>query len=52
MTESDLQFTPLTVTVIVLRIWFAQRSDVYVAGDMLVYYQMNDNERGWGRTYL
>ena len=44
MTESDLQFTPLTVTVIVLRIWFAQRSDVYVAGDMLVYYQMNDNE--------
>ena len=44
MTESDLQFTPLTVTVIVLRIWFAQRSDVYVAGDLLVYYQMNDNE--------
>ena len=43
MAESDLQFVPLTDTVIILRLWFAQRSDVYVAGDMLVYYRMNDN---------
>ncbi len=43
MAESDLQFVPLTDTVITLRSWFAHRSDVYVAGDMLVYYRMNDN---------
>ncbi len=43
MAESELQWVPLTDTVITLKSWFAQRSDVYVAGDMLVYYRMNDN---------
>ena len=43
MAESELQFVPLTDTVIILKIWFAHRPDVYAAGDMLVYYRMNDN---------
>ena len=43
MAESELQFVPLTDTVITLKNWFAHRSDVYVAGDMLVYYRINDN---------
>ena len=51
MTESDLQFTPLTVTVIVLRIWFAQRSDVYVAGDLLCITRCTTTKCGGGRTF-
>ena len=43
MAASDLQYVPLTETVSTLRIHFIDRSDVYVAGDMLVYYRMNDN---------
>ena len=43
MAESELQWVPLTDTVITLKSWFADRPDVYVAGDMLVYYRMNDN---------
>ena len=43
MAESDWQYIPLTETVSTLRIWFQDRPDVYVAGDMLVYYRMNDN---------
>ena len=42
MAESDLQYVPLTETVSVLRVRFSDRSDVYVAGDMLVYYRTND----------
>ena len=42
MAESDLQYVPLTETVSVLRVRFADRSNVYGAGDMLVYYRMND----------
>ena len=42
MAESDLQYVPLTETVSALRVRFSGRSDVYVAGDMLVYYRMND----------
>ena len=42
MAASDLQYVPLTETVSTLRIHFIDRSDVYVAGDMLVYYRMND----------
>ena len=44
LAESDLQFTPLTETVHVLRQRYRERSDVYVAGNLLVYYRMNDNE--------
>lgn len=43
MAESDLQYVPLTETVSTLRNRFIDRPDVYVAGDMLVYYRMNDN---------
>ena len=43
MAESDLQYVPLTETVSVLRTRFFDRSDVYIAGDMLVYYRINDN---------
>ena len=43
MAESDWQYIPLTETVSTLRIWFLDRPDVYVAGDMLVYYRINDN---------
>ncbi len=44
LAESDLQFTPLTETVHVLRRRYRDRSDVYVAGNLLLYYRMNDNE--------
>lgn len=42
MAESDLQYVPLTETVSVLRVRFSNRADVYVAGDMLVYYRPNE----------
>ena len=42
MAESDLQYVPLTETVSALRVRFSDRSSVYVAGNMLVYYRMND----------
>ena len=43
MAESDWQYIPLTETVSTLRVWFQDRPDVYIAGDMLVYYRINDN---------
>lgn len=43
LAESDLQFNPLTETVHVLRRRYRNRDDVYVAGNMLMYYRMNDN---------
>ncbi len=43
LAESDYQFYPLTDTVRALGRHFAHRPDVYVAGNMLVYYRMNDN---------
>ena len=42
MAESDLQYVPLTETVSTLRVRFSNRPDVYVAGDMLVYYRPNE----------
>ena len=44
MAENDYQFTALTETALTLRQWLAHRPDVYVGGDMLIYYQMNDNQ--------
>ena len=44
MAESDWQYIPLTDTVSTLRIHYRNRSDVYVAGDMLIYYRMNRND--------
>ena len=43
MSDNDWQFTALTNTVSALRVRYQDRPDVYVAGDMLVYYRMNDN---------
>ena len=43
MAESERQYVPLTETVSTLRVRYQDRPDVYVAGDMLVYYRMNDN---------
>ena len=42
LSENDWQWTAITDTVSTLRIRYGERTDVYVAGDMLVYYRMND----------
>ena len=42
LAESDYQFYPLTEMVHALRVRYEDRPDVYVAGDMFVYYRMND----------
>ncbi len=42
LAENDWQYIALTDTVAALRNRFGGREDVYVAGDMLVYYRMND----------
>ena len=44
MAESDWQYVPLTNTVSALRVRYHERPDVYVAGDMLIYYHMNRND--------
>ena len=44
LAESKLQFTPLTQTVHILDQRYRERADVFVAGNMLVYYRMNDSE--------
>ena len=41
MAESDEQYTAMTYAVSALRVRYHHRQDVYIAGDMLVYYQMN-----------
>ena len=41
MAESDHQYVPLTNTVSALRVRYHHRNDVYIAGDLLVYYRMN-----------
>ncbi len=42
LAESDFQFNPLTEMVHALRVRYEDRQDVYVAGDVFVYYRMND----------
>ena len=42
MAENDWQFVALTYTVSALRVYFRERTDVYIAGDMFVYYRKND----------
>lgn len=44
LAESDYQFNPLTETVHAMRVHYADRPDVYVAGDLFLYYRMNDIE--------
>ena len=42
LAETDFQFNPLTEMVHALRVHYEDRPDVYAAGDMFVYYRMND----------
>ena len=44
MAETEAQYTPLTETVSTLRVRYNERGDVYVGGDMLIYYRMNRND--------
>lgn len=44
MAESRKQWNALVETVSALEIRFIDRPDVFVAGDLLVYYRMNDNQ--------
>ena len=44
MAETDFQYIPLTNTVSALRVRYHHRPDVYVAGDMLIYYRMNRSD--------
>lgn len=41
LAETEFQFNPLTEMVHALRVRYEDRPDVYVAGDMFVYYRMN-----------
>ena len=41
LAESDFQLIPLTYAVVALRARYADREDVYVGGNMLLYYRMN-----------
>ncbi len=44
MAETEAQYVPLTNTVSALRVRYHDRPDVYVAGDMLIYYRINRND--------
>ena len=44
MAENDHQLTAMLDAISSLREWFIDREDVYAGGDMLIYYEMNDNE--------
>lgn len=46
LAETDFQFIPLTYAVAALRARYANRDDIYVAGNMLLYYRMNVPEAG------
>ncbi|MCY3542464.1 MAG: Uma2 family endonuclease [Chloroflexi bacterium] len=41
LAESDFQLIPLTYAVVALRARYADREDIYVGGNMLLYYRMN-----------
>ena len=44
MSENDPQFTAITETAATLRDRYVDRSDVYIAGDMFVYYRRGRND--------
>src|SRR5437588_10029480 len=44
MAESDFQRKPLTYAVEALGIYFQQRADVYVSGNMFIYYEEGNPE--------
>lgn len=46
MPDNDEQFVPVTDALSALRYWYSARDDVYVSGNLFVYYRMNDN-RTW-----
>ena len=44
MAESDFQLTPLLYAVAALRTYFAARADVYVAGNLFIYYEEGNRQ--------
>ena len=44
MAESDFQLYPLLHAVMVLRLYFQERADVYVAGNLFIYYEEGNRE--------
>ena len=44
MSENDFQFTVIIETAAFLRHRYAARPDIYVGGNLLMYYRMNDNQ--------
>ena len=42
LAETEFQFEPITYAIAVLKSFFSGRNDVYVIGDMFVYFRMND----------
>ena len=44
MAENEEQLYAMLDTITTLREWYADRADVHVGGDLLIYYRMNDNE--------
>ena len=43
MADNDVQFIPVTDALAALRHQFIHRDDVYVSGNLFIYYRMNDN---------
>ena len=43
MAEDEWQLTAMIDAISALRAWFESREEVYVGGDMLIYYHVNDN---------
>ena len=44
MAENEEQLYAMLDAITTLREWYADRADVHVGGDLLIYYRMNDNE--------
>ena len=44
MAENEEQLYAMIDAITTLREWYANREDVHVGGDLLIYYRMNDNE--------
>ena len=44
MAENEEQLYAMLDAISTLREWYADRADVHVGGDLLIYYRMNDNE--------
>ena len=50
MADSDAQRAAIIYAIDALRTWFADRDDVYVSGDLLIYYREGTWKRGSRRT--